>query len=184
MNQADAAQNQEQKTKTERVRPRRSLKTMMIEPFKQVKMGIYVMGLSLLFLFIAGYLFFEAFNEQYQHVMSIFNVVDPNLKWELVTNDVFYSNGIKLGVLFLVYISGLFMIVFRMTHKIYGPLISVERFIEQLKNGQYRRRVNIRKGDHLTRLVEKLNTLAEYLEKKYPNDVVDPYPKRRREDQN
>jgi len=148
-------------------RKKRNLRSTLVEPFKQLKLGLYVMLISVAFLIAAAVLFVSAFTEQYKHVMEIFNVVDPKTKWELVTNDIFYHNAIKLGILFLSFISLLFTIVFKMTHKIYGPLVSIERFVDQIAEGQYDRRVIIRRGDELGRLADRLNAMAEHLQKKH-----------------
>lgn len=148
-------------------RPKRTLATTLIEPFKQLKLGIYVLALTVVFLAVAGLLFFLAFNEQYQNVMEIFGVVDQNTKWELITDNIFIKNGIKIAVLFVFYLFALFFIIFKMTHKYYGPLVSIERFVAQITEGEYRKRVKIRKGDELGRLVEKLNNMAEKLEDRH-----------------
>ena len=156
-------------------RPRRNLKSTLIEPFKQVKIGLYVIGISLAFVVASGAMFFYAFTEQYEHVMGIFNVVDPTLRWELVTNDVFYDNAIRIGVLFLIYISVLFSVVFSLTHRYYGPLVSVERFIDQMTRGDYAKRLKIRDKDELQDLVHKLNHMAEALDRRHA-DRGEPDP--------
>lgn len=148
-------------------RPKRNLRSMLIEPFKQIKLGVYVIAITMVFVTVAIGLFVAAFTDQYRHVMSIFQVVDPNLRWELVTNDVFYTNAIRLGVLCLTFIAIMFAVVFRMTHRIYGPLVSVERFVHDMAQGNYKRRINIRSGDELQRLAAKLNAMAEALEKRH-----------------
>ena len=150
-------------------RPKRNPKSTLVEPFKQIKFGLYVISISIAFLCIAAWLFVSAFTQQYQHVMEIFSVVDPNQQWALVTNDVFYSNAKKLGLLFFAYLAILFTVVFRMTHRYYGPLVSIERFVHQMIDGDYRRRVVIRKGDELQKLANLLNTMAAVLEKKHPD---------------
>jgi signal transduction histidine kinase len=119
------------------------------------------------FVGICAFMFVTAFTEQYQHVMGIFNVVDPNLKWELVTNDVFYTNAIRIGVIFVMFIVTLFAVVFRLTHRYYGPLVSIERFIEGFAAGDYKRRCKIREKDELHDLVMKLNHMAEQIERRH-----------------
>lgn len=146
---------------------KRNLKSLVIEPFKQVKFGIYVIGISVAFLAVCAFMFVTAFTEQYQHVMGIFNVVDPNMKWELVTNDVFKTNAIRIGILFAVYTVTLFVVVFRLTHRYYGPLVSIERFVGQIAAGDYRRRAKIRDKDELHGLVEKLNHMADQIERRH-----------------
>lgn len=148
-------------------RKKRTLRSTLVEPFKQVKIGVYVMVISLTFLVMAAYLFVAAFMQQYQHVMEIFNVVDPNTKWELVTNDIFYANVMKLGALCFTFIAVLFWVVFKMTHKMYGPLVSIERFVDNISQGHYGQRIVIRRGDDLKRLAGRLNHMAETLQAKH-----------------
>lgn len=140
---------------------------MLVEPFRQFRLGIYVLGLTGAFLVAVSYLVFDAFSAQYQHVMGIFRVVDPELRWELITNDLFYDHALRIGALVLAFVVVLFGVVLRMTHKVYGPLVSVERFVDQMAEGQYHRRVAIRGGDDLPRLVGKLNSMAEALQKRH-----------------
>jgi HAMP domain-containing protein len=151
-------------TQNNQARAKRTWATILIEPFKQIKMGLYVLAVCIGFVLLAGALFVAGFWEQYKHVMTIFNVVDPNLQWELVTNRVFYINTIRMAVLFASFIGLLMAVVFRMTHRIYGPLVSIERFVEQIADGQYDKRVKIRNKDELKRLVSKLNNMAERIE--------------------
>lgn len=148
-------------------RPKRTLAATLIEPFKQIKLGIYVMATSVIFILCAGFFFYRAFSNQYENVMEIFGVVDMSTQMELVTNDIFVKNGIILGVLFVAYLASLFFIIFKITHKYYGPLVSIERFVQQIADGDYRKRVKIRKGDELTRLVLKLNDMASKLEERH-----------------
>ena len=149
------------------IRPKRTLKSMIIDPFKQVRIGIYVLMVTIIFLFLSGYLFVHSFFKQYENVMEIFNVTDMSTKWALITNDIFYANIIKLIVLFIIFIVVLFFIIFKMTHKIYGPLISIERFVKAISDGEYNKRIVIRKGDDLQRLVISLNHMAQELEKRH-----------------
>ncbi len=148
-------------------RPRRNLRSLVIEPFKQIKFGLYVISISVGFIAISAGLFVIAFTEQYRHVMSIFNVIDPNLQWELVTNDVFKTNAIRIGLVFFMYIVVMFLVVFRLTHRYYGPLVSIGRFVDQIAEGEYHRRLGIRDKDELQDLVLKLNAMAEELEEKH-----------------
>lgn len=163
-----------------KARKSRNIKTLLIEPFKQIKLGLYVLLVSLGFTCAFAALFLYASYEYYQHVMEIFNVVDPNYKWDLVNNSVFQSLMWKLGVLLVTFISTLFFVVFRSTHKFYGPLVGIERFVEGISKGEYRRRVVIRKGDELGRLAQVLNEMAQKLEERHGASLPD---RRRREDE-
>jgi HAMP domain-containing protein len=148
-------------------RPKRNLRSLLIEPFKQIKLGLYVMIVTVIFSGIAGYFYREAFDEQYAHVMEIFGVVDEATKDEVVVNDIFKKNRIKLVIVFVAYVLVMFWVIFRSTHKYYGPLVSIDRFIRHMTDGQYHQRVTIRRGDELGKLAQSLNEMAAALEKKY-----------------
>ncbi len=154
-------------------RQNRTLRTLLIEPFKQLKLGVYVLTLSLAFVIITGLLVVNAFMEQYQHVMEIFQVVDPRFKWELVTNDVFATNVVRIVAVLVTYVAVLFAVVFRATHKYYGPLVSIERFVQEISNGDYTRRVVIRRGDELEDLTLLLNEMAQILQDRHGAKVGD-----------
>lgn len=164
----------------------RTFKSILIEPFKQMKFGIYVLALSLAFVSATAGLFIYAFNEQYQQVMSIFGVVDPDLRWELVTNDVFLKNAYMVIGLLAAYMAALFTVVFKLTHRYYGPLVSVERLIDNLSIGRYNSRIQVRSDDELQRLVSKLNMMAENLQKKHGhlvNEEGNPVERRSRDEE-
>lgn len=148
-------------------RAKRNLKSTLIEPFKQIKFGIYIIGLSIAFVVATAVMFLFAFYQQYQHLMGIFNITDMKTQMELVTNDIFYANVIRIGLLFLLYIVVMFSYVFRMTHRYYGPLVSIERFVDEISAGQYSKRVKIRQGDELQRLCDKLNDMATSIERRH-----------------
>ena len=148
----------------------RKLKNTVIEPFKQFKIGVYIVITTFIFIVCAGYLFLSAFWQQYQHVMSIFEVVDPNLQWEMITNDVFFYNIIKVSALFLLFMLLTMAMVFKLTHRYYGPLVSIEKFVDQVADGDYSSRVSLRKRDELQRLATRLNSMAEKLEQRHRTD--------------
>ena len=145
----------------------RSIKNTLIEPFSQLKIGIYVIIVTVVFLVLSGLLFYNSFSEQYNNVLEIFNITDPDSKWQLISNDVFYSNLIKLSLLFLLFIAVLLSVIFYSTHKYYGPLMSFQRFSTAITEGKYYSRVQVRKKDELQLLAEQLNSMASTLEKKH-----------------
>jgi len=145
---------------------RRSLQNLLIEPFKQVRFGLYVLAITICFLLISTILMINSFFEQYNHVLSIFNVVDPHLRWEFITDSVFHENIFRLFLCFSIFVIILFSTVIKLTHRFYGPIISINRFTEELKRGNYSARIYLRKKDELQDLAKHLNELAEVLEKK------------------
>ncbi len=148
----------------------RSLNHVLIQPFKQIKIGVYFIAWSVVFMVAAGFIFFQITYEQHANVMKIFNVVDSTTRWDLLANDVVLSGLIKVSVLLVGYTILTLLLSISLTHRIYGPLVSIHKFIDELSEGQYQKRVTIRKKDELKMLAAKLNSLAEKLEKKHsPN---------------
>lgn len=148
-------------------RAKRDYRSTLIEPFSQIKFGIYVIGASVAFVICVAAMFIYAFSKQYEHLMTLFNVTDFKDQMELVTNDIFYQNAIKIGLLLIGYIVGMFVLVFKLTHRYYGPLVSIERFVDDVAQGRYSQRVKIRQKDELQRLTDKLNDMAAALEKRH-----------------
>lgn len=148
---------------------RRSMFNLVIEPFKQIKFGLYMVAITIPFLIASGYILVNSFFEQYQHVLTIFNVVDPRMQWSTIADDIFYSNIIKLGICFIVFIFVLFFTIFKVTHRYYGPLVAINRFLKEIEAGNYSARAKIRENDDLQDLVKNLNHLAQILENRHGN---------------
>lgn len=150
---------------------KRSLRSLLIEPFQQMKFGLYMLAVFVLFVCITGFLIFKTFLEQYRNVMEVFHVVDPQQQWELVTNNVFYTNALMLGGFFLISLVAILVIVIRLTHRYYGPIVAIERFVDALIRGNYEAKVVLRNKDELQELAAKLNELAVALRQRHPRSV-------------
>lgn len=151
----------------QRTGKKRAISSLMIEPFRQVKFGLYVIGISIAFILAASYLFLSSFTDQYKHVTEIFKITDPELIREVNLDDIFFTNATRVGGLFLIFLLVMFFVVFKLTHRYYGPLVSIERFIDQIEKGDYSARVTIRSKDELQGLAAKLNKLADTLQKRH-----------------
>lgn len=145
----------------------RSLRSTLVEPFKQIKLGIYIIGISIGFIAIVGTLIVLAFMQQYEQLMEIFQVVSQDSQWELIQNSVFEANIIRIAIAMVIYITTLFVVIFWATHRFYGPLVSISRFVDSITDGDYSSRVSVRKRDELQDLVGKLNQMAETLQNRH-----------------
>jgi nitrate/nitrite-specific signal transduction histidine kinase len=88
-----------------------------------------------------------------------------------------------LGFLLFSFVATLFFVVFRSTHKYYGPLVSIDRFVKRVAQGDYTARVVIRRKDELQDLAQSLNNLAEELERRH-GPRVGAFQDRRKNAQN
>lgn len=55
----------------------------------------------------------------------------------------------------------------KLSHRIYGPLVPFQRHIQQLKDGHYSHRMNLRRTDDLVEMKDALNSLAEALQARH-----------------
>lgn len=139
------------------MRGKRRLSTYLIEPFKQIRFGLYVVAVCCFFAALLGYTFVTAFQEQYSQVVEIFNVIDEN---SLVSNEVFNRNTAIMTGLLIAFVVTIVAVVVRRTHRMYGPMIGIMRFVSELTAGNYNARINIREKDDFQDLVRCLNRLA------------------------
>lgn len=143
---------------------RRTLRAYLVEPFKQIRFGLHVVSVSLAFISLLAWLFVRSFREQYQQVIDIFQVTETS---DLMTNDVFLRNAILIGGTLVLFAACMMFVVIRRTHKMYGPMVSILRFVGELHKGNYAVRIHIRERDDFQNLVNRLNSLAETLHKRH-----------------
>lgn len=148
---------------------RRTLTAYFVEPFKQIRFGLHVVAVCLGYVFLLGWLYARAFREQYQQVVDIFEVVDTAA---LVQNDVFIKNALIIGSALLALVFTMLFVVVRRTHKMYGPMVSIHRFVRELQTGHYGVRIAVRESDDFQGLVQELNELAEKLYERHPDTVA------------
>ena len=145
------------------MRAKRSrIRSYLIEPFKQIRFGLHVVGVCFTFLVVLGWMYANAFYEQYEQVFELFQVAE---KQDLVNNSVFIKNGTIIGSTLTMFALAIMFVVIRRTHKMYGPMVSIMRFVGELSKGHFAVRINVREKDDFQQLVGSLNNLAEYLHK-------------------
>jgi len=146
---------------------RRTFRAYLVEPFKQIRFGLHVVFVSLLFSALFAYFFLRAFLEQYQQVFEWFNVVDAESQTAMLDNEVFIRNGYILAATIVAFVLTTLYVVVRRTHRMYGPMISMMRYVAELKKGNYAVRIHIRERDDFHNFVAELNALAEELQARH-----------------
>ena len=147
--------------------------TLLIEPYKQLRFGLMFLGLNVLFtLLIVGvssYYMWDMFEAI--HAYFAMTGAETMMSLEKFARPAFLI--VFLGCLFIactLYLSA------RYTHQIYGPMVSIKRFLDQIIAGDKPSPISLRKNDQLQDLVERLNTIAKmhkYQEKKESKSDVD-----------
>jgi methyl-accepting chemotaxis protein len=136
---------------------RKGLSSILVDPYKQIKIGLLFIILNFMFsatIFgIFGY-----------YVMSIYEAVSTyftmSSQESLVTFAKFQVPLAVCGVVTAGFVALTLFLSIRYTHTIYGPLISINRFLEELLAGKKPDAIKLRKSDELQDLAEKLNTLG------------------------
>jgi signal transduction histidine kinase len=90
----------------------------------------------------------------------------------MVQNDIFIKNAVIIGLALAGLVVTMLFVVVRRTHKMYGPMVSIHRFLQELQKGNYAVRIAVRETDDFQRLVNELNSLAEALHERHPETLA------------
>jgi hypothetical protein len=139
----------------------REFRNYFLKPYAQIRIGIYFLIASIFFvsIVIAVSVFYLA--DIFASLQAVYALTEQEglQVWEKFTVPL--SILVMLGIGFIVSI--LFLSA-RLTHRIYGPAHSMERFLEDLLNDKSEiEPLRIREGDEFQHLVMQLNLLKERL---------------------
>lgn len=145
----------------------RSIRNFLIEPMAQVRMGLRVIVIAMAFLVAMTLVITSGFFTQYTMLIDTnFQPGAGSSAGDLVM-EVFFRHTIALSVIFVTFIIVLIGAVIYYTHRIYGAMVALRRFIDDLSAGNYDKRCQLRATDELQSLAESLNGLAQTLQTKY-----------------
>ena len=136
-------------------RGRRKLKNLLIFPESQVRYGLVFLSLA-----------------TFAHVTLTIAVLKIYSAWGTSEGELSSAPvWLLIAGLFLLYFllqAFAFVLGLLMSHKLFGPLVAISKFAEDLKNGNYGERLRLRKTDDpaLHGLADELNSLAEKLQTK------------------
>jgi hypothetical protein len=162
---------------------RLSLTAYLVEPFKQVRFGLYVIIVFLVYLAVLAGVLIWVFREQYLQVSEWFSVAASEMP-DLVLNDVSQKAAWIVGGVLFAFVATMLQVVIKRTHRMYGPMVSIHRFLEEIKRGNYSARVRTRAADDFQDLAAHLNEVAAMLHERHgvigaseiasqPGDTID-----------
>ena len=131
---------------------------ILIEPYQQIRFGLVFLLLNFIFstlvLGVFGYYMWDMFSA----IKEIFLLKDPQL--QMVASK--FAVPATLGLIIIIgFIVSTFYFATRYTHQIYGPLVSIRKFLDQIIAGANPQAISIRKTDQLQDLVSRLNIIAQ-----------------------
>lgn len=141
---------------------RRGFVSWFVEPYKQVRLG-------LMFLLVNGVFSALIIGVFGYYVLDIYDAVVTYFKLSGAESQVTMQKfGVPVaigGALILLFIITTIMVSVRYTHEIYGPLVSIHRYLDEVLNGRTPGPIQLRESDQLKDLATKLNQMAERLVK-------------------
>lgn len=148
--------------------PIRRRTQLLIEPYQQLRFGLIFILINFVFsalmCFVFGYFLWDI----YEAISEYFKL-DPSQ--QLMTGEKFMRPLlVGLGVVVLFIVTTLVASA-RYTHQIYGPLVSIRRFLDELLSGKKPDPIKLRKTDQLHDLAERLNKVAGLIELPLKKDL-------------
>lgn len=141
---------------------RKGFRSWFVEPYKQIKLGLIFLIINLIFsglIFgIYGYYIYDI----YSAVSSYFQLNADQTSTTL--SKYIYPLSMGLGIL-VVFIVITILVSVKYTHNIYGPLISINRCLDQMIEGKHIDKLHLRPTDELKDIANKLNILIDKMNK-------------------
>jgi methyl-accepting chemotaxis protein len=137
---------------------RRGFKSFIVEPYKQVKLGLMFLVVNTIFSMLILGVFGYYVVDLYSAVVAHFRLSGQENQLALAK---FSIPMFAASALMLLFVVTTLILSIRYTHQIYGPLVSINRFLDELLAGQKPQLLNLRDSDQLQDLAKKLNEFAE-----------------------
>lgn len=145
-------------------RNRRSVKNIIVSPKQQLRYSlVLVVGSCLTLALFVGVLIFQI--NQTITTLGLAYSLDAEVV-EAIQKSLSSALWMAMILAALSILSSLALAI-RLSHKIYGPMVAIKRYLDALMSGDYKARLNLRQGDDLLELRDALNQLAETLEKRH-----------------
>jgi hypothetical protein len=137
---------------------RGGVRSKLVEPYFQIKLGLMFIIVNLCFAMLFGGVMWWVLSDVFAAVNTYFDLTGGDAA---LTMGKLSTPLILVGVIVLAFVGTTFYVAVHYTHKIYGPLVSINRFIDEMVEGRSPSKLALRDGDELQDLVLKLNILAD-----------------------
>lgn len=147
---------------------RRTLRGLIVKPREQMKYTFVFMGGSMLMLMIFVGITMYVMNNSMLSIEIAYGL-DPEIAAAI--------RRTLMGALSVVLLVSAVLSAFsllrglQLSHRLFGPLIPIQRHIEHLKAGDFSSRIHLRKHDEFLELQDSLNDLAAEFERRYGGSV-------------
>lgn len=131
--------------------------SMIVEPYRQIRLGLMILLLNIVFGLCIGGVFAYYVYDIYD-ALSLYHQFNPSEDHE-VWQKYWRVLMICLSLVALFFILS-FWVIIRYTHQIYGPLVSLHKHLDELLSGEDPPPLTIRSTDQLQSLTQKINELV------------------------
>lgn len=132
--------------------------SMLVEPYVQIRLGLMMVLLNLIFAIVIALVFGFYIWDVFKAMETYFQL---NQTESMLTWSKFVWPLAACGIVILAFIGMTFFVIVKYTHKIYGPLISIYRFLDDLIDDKQPAPLKLRESDELGDLVVRLNKIVE-----------------------
>jgi hypothetical protein len=129
-------------------------------PFLQIKMGFYVLSLCFLYALIFGIYLWDSYEEQYFRFEYSYEGENAAPLFHQTLQSQY---ALAIACLIGIFLLSMLWLVIRRTHRMYGPMVAVNRHLDEMLEDKYSGDLKIRASDDFHELVESLNRLRERL---------------------
>lgn len=142
---------------------RRSLKNVVIKPSLQLRyVAIFFLFIGMIGLIILGNIYVSALQniKMLEELCSTQASLQGIISEQMMTSYIFIS-GLYAAVTLLA-----FLYILRLSHRVFGPMVQINRHVQNLIDGNYTTEIRLRKHDEHEELANLLNSLAKKLNNK------------------
>lgn len=142
---------------------RGGVRSKLVEPYFQIKLGLMFIVVNVIFSFLIGGVVYWVLADIFGAVKTYFQLTGGDAT---LTMGKLSTPMIFIGSMVLLFVGTTFYVAVHYTHKIYGPLVSINRFVDELLEERIPSKLVLRDGDELQDLAFKLNELADKMKAK------------------
>jgi len=141
---------------------RRGVGSYLVEPYKQIQIGLVFVLLNLVFSALIFGIFGYYVFDMYASVAEYFQLsgTAESEVWAKFQTPIFV--GLILMIAFIVVT---LWVSITYTHRLYGPLVSVNRYLDDLADGKNVGPLKLRRKDELDGMADRLNRVVSKLRK-------------------
>jgi hypothetical protein len=142
---------------------RGGVRSKLVEPYFQIKLGLMFIVVNVVFSLLIGGVVYWVLADVFAAVKTYFQLTGGDAT---LTMGKLSTPMLLIGSVVVLFVATTFYVAVHYTHKIYGPLVSIHRFVDELLEERVPSKLLLRDGDELQDLAVKLNDLADKMRAK------------------